>query len=142
MQALLPAHRLQLLLDERRPNGPFYLHVSDVALPPVVRQPLLHVVEHLQRRVGAIPLVQALLPAHRLQLLLDERRPDGPFRLHASDVALPPVVCQERHQLIDIPQLWNAFAAARMHHKCLLLLCRMPNMVVVRRWDEERSGGG
>ena len=87
--------------------------------------------------------VQALLPAHHPHLRLDVDTPvPCPSPLRGIDVFLPPVVCHEQRQLIDITQLRNAFAAARMHHKCLRLLCRMPDVLVVRRWHEERSGGG
>ena len=125
MQALLPAHSPHLLRDVHMPaDDPPRLHVTDVFLPPGVGQPLLHAVEHLQRRIGAIAFVQALLPAHSPHLALDVHLPVvGPSPLHVTDVSLPPVVCHERRQLIDVPQLRNASAAARMHHKCVLLRC-------------------
>ena len=57
-----------------------------------------------------------------------------------TNLTLPSVVGYERRQLIYFAQLWNAFAAARMHHSCLWLLCRTLDVLVVRH--EDRTGGG
>ena len=143
VQALAAAHLRHDVLDvahSPRPC-PSPLHGTDVLLPPFVRQPLLHCIEHLQRRIGAIAVVQALAAAHLRHLPLNVHlTAPEPFLLQGTNLTLPSVVGYERRQLIYFDQLWNAFAAARMHHSCLWLLCRTLDVLVVRH--EDRTDGG
>eukprot|EP00964_Phaeocystis_antarctica_P078756 scaffold48999_cov58-Phaeocystis_antarctica.AAC.2 len=117
-------------------TDPVALHAVDVSLPPVVRHPLLHIIQHLQHHVRAIALVQPLLPAH---LRKHTRRDAGPAADKAifdlGRIMLPAPVGERRLGCVQLLQ--QVVVAMRLGHTSDDWPCA-PNArpATAQSWDE------